>query len=216
MPHAKQQSEAIFGSDDGDGIQYRPSSGTALDHQKYRVMRRRRCTPPPPLLRPSAPAQRNTAALFKMPPLPQQRRSVLSTAGSLPLSLPLKAFLPLHHVLRLLLVRCLQICRRQASARAAERYLRQLRPDGETSPRCSCCAVFCMLGCRAPVTRCRADCLVLRERFCGGDHVLPVAAHGGGGPGARVAALRMVHRAHGVRQLRRRRGVGRAHDGAGE
>ena len=32
------------------GIQYRPS-GTALDHQKYRVMRRRRCSPPPPLLR---------------------------------------------------------------------------------------------------------------------------------------------------------------------
>ncbi len=58
------------------------------------------------------------------------------------------------------------------------------------------------------VTRCRADCLVLRERFCGGDHVLLVAAHGGGGPGARVAAVRMVQRADGVRQLRRSSCVG--------
>jgi len=33
-----------------------------------------------------------------------------------------------------------------------------------------------------------------------------------GGSGARVAAVRMVQRADGVRQLRRRRGVGGADD----
>ncbi len=46
--------------------------------------------------------------------------------------------------------------------------------------------------------------------------VLPVAAHGGGGPEARVAAVRMGQRADGVRQLRRRRHVGGAHDAARE
>ena len=58
------------------------------------------------------------------------------------------------------------------------------------------------------MTRRCSGCLVLRERSGGRDHVLPVAAHGGGGPGALVAVVRMVHRADDLRQLLRRRGVG--------
>ena len=111
-----------------------------------------------------------------------------------------------YHVLWLLLVQRLQNRDRQAPANASGRCLRQLRRDGETSARCRLRA-----ACRR-VTRHHADCLVVRERCGGGHHVLPVAAHGGGGPGARVAAVRMVHRAHDVRQLLWGCGVGGVYD----
>ena len=93
---------------------------------------------------------------------------------------------------------------RQAPANAAGRCPWQLQRNGESQ---SSARYRLHAACRR-VTRFRADCVVVRERCCGRHHVLPVAAHGGGGPGSRVAAVRMVHRAHGVRQLRRRRGVG--------
>ena len=77
--------------------------------------------------------------------------------------------LPLHpHVLRHLLVRCLQEFVQQAPASSAERFVRQLRRDGETAPAaaarrlCSSC-----LRCGLPrlcVTRCCADCGVLCVR----------------------------------------------------
>ena len=75
------------------------------------------------------------------------------------------------HVLPHLLVRCLQKCGKQAPARSAERFVRQLRCDGETAPaaaarRLSCSCLRCGLP-RLLVTRCCADCCVLCVR-CGG------------------------------------------------
>ena len=70
---------------------------------------------------------------------------------------------------------------------------------------------FCMLFHKSvwwPVTRCRADRVLLRERRGGRGHVPSLAAHARGGPRARVAAVRLVLRADDVRQLRRRGGVG--------
>jgi hypothetical protein len=105
----------------------------------------------------------------------QQRNSdsnsntVTPTANVLsvfPLSLPLQP-----HVLRHLLVRCLQEFVQQAPASSAERFVRQLRSDGETAPaaaarRLSRSCLRCGLP-RLCVTRCCADCGVLCVR-CGG------------------------------------------------
>ena len=75
------------------------------------------------------------------------------------------------HVLRHLLVRCLQKREKQAPASSAGRFVRQLRRDGETAPaaatrRLSCSCLRCGLRCLR-VTRCCADCGVLCVR-CGG------------------------------------------------
>ncbi len=83
-----------------------------------------------------------------------------------PLSLPLQP-----HVLRHLLVRCLQKCEKQAPAHSSGRFVRQLRRDGETAPAAAARRLSCAcLRCGLPhfcVTRCCADCGVLCVR-CGG------------------------------------------------
>jgi hypothetical protein len=84
----------------------------------------------------------------------------------LPLSLPLQP-----HVLRHLLVRCLQKREKQAPAHSAGRFVRLLRRDGVTAPaaasrRLSCACLRCGLP-HLCVTRCCADCCVLCVR-CGG------------------------------------------------
>ena len=83
-----------------------------------------------------------------------------------PLSLPLQP-----HVLRHLLVRCLQKRGKQATAHCARSFVRQLRRDGETVPAAAARPLSCScLRCGLPrlcVTRCCADCGVLCVR-CGG------------------------------------------------
>jgi hypothetical protein len=94
---------------------------------------------------------------------------------------PLSLYLETH-VLRHLLVRCLQKCGKQAPASSAGRFARQLRRDGEAVPdaaarRLSCSCLRCGLP-RLRVTCCRADCGVLCERCGGRENAVSVAEDG--------------------------------------
>ena len=135
-----------------------------------------------------------------------------------PLSLSLQPHVLQH---RHLLVRCLQKCEKQAPVHSAERFVRQLRRDGETAPaaaarRLSRSCSRCGLP-RLCVTRRCADCGVLFVR-CGGreDAVSVVEDGGGGAVFARVVAVRTVLRADGVRQLLRDGHVGGQDDAVSE
>ena len=69
---------------------------------------------------------------------------------------------------------CMQNCGLQAAADTARHCVRQLRGDGELE-----ITVTLQLLARV-LTRARADCGVLRERYWGRDHALAVETNGGG------------------------------------
>ena len=120
---------------------------SARPHHRPPVLLRRRPRHPSRLRNSDGVTQQR--AFFETPPPPttkSKRRVHCWLTASFP---PLKAFLPLHHVLRLLLVQRLQASGRQAPANTAERRLCQLRRDGETSARCCCCTVYRTSICRA-------------------------------------------------------------------
>ena len=72
-----------------------------------------------------------------------------------------------------------------------------------TTVNCCCPSINCF-SLLLILTLLRADRCVLHERARERRHVLSVAACWGGGAAALVAAVRVVQRAHAVRQLRRR------------